>query len=319
MQNEYKLSIITVNYNGLDDTCALIESIPFNENMEVIVIDNASKQDEASIIAQRYPFIKTIRTVKNLGFAGGNNVGIKEAKGKYLFLINNDTVFKEFNVDSLINKLESSPKIGIVCPKIRFAWGINPIQYAGYTVLSKITVRNQAIGFGEEDKSQFNTAHPTPYAHGAAMLIKREAIEKVGLMPEDYFLYYEEIDWSMMFTRAGYGIWYDPTGTIYHKESQSTGQDSPLRTYYITRNRLLLVKRNWQGIYKYLAYCYLTCIVAPRDIIKHTLKGRHDLSKAVCKGVWDFMSNVPLGQRTHATNGTQECSMFNVQCSMFNN
>ena len=292
MQNECNISIITVNYNGLDDTCALIESIPFNENMEVIVIDNASKQDEASIIAQRYPYIKTIRTNKNLGFAGGNNVGIKEAKGKYLFLINNDTFFKEFNVDSLINELESSSKIGIVCPKIRFAWGINPIQYAGYTPLSKITVRNQAIGFGEEDKSQFNTAHPTPYAHGAAMLIKREAIEKVGLMPEDYFLYYEEVDWSMMFTRAGYKIWYNPACTIYHKESQSTGQDSPLRTYYITRNRLLLVKRNWQGIYKYLAYCYLICIVASRDIIKHTLKNRLDLSKAVCKGVWDFMFNI---------------------------
>ena len=279
--------------------------------MEVIVVDNASKQDEASIIAQRYPYIKIIRTDKNLGFAGGNNVGIKEAKGKYIFLINNDTVFKEFNVDSLINRLESSPKIGIVCPKIRFAWGTNLIQYAGYTPLSKITVRNQAIGFNEEDKGQYDTAHSTPYAHGAAMLIKRETIEKVGLMPEDYFLYYEEIDWSMMFTRAGYEIWYDPACTIYHKESQSTGQDSPLRTCYITRNRLLLVKRNWQGIYKYLAYCYLTCIVSSRDIIKHTLKGRHDLSKAVCKGVWDFMFNVPLGRRTLATNGMQECSMFN--------
>lgn len=288
MQNEYKLSIITVNYNGLDDTCALIESIPFNETMEVIVIDNASKQDEASIIAQRYPYIKSIRTDKNLGFAGGNNVGIKEAKGKYLFLINNDTVFKEFDVESLINRLESSPKIGIVCPKIRFAWGTNPIQYAGYTPLSKITVRNEAIGFGEEDHGQYDTTHPTPYAHGAAMLIKREAIEKVGLMPEDYFLYYEEIDWSMMYTKSGYEIWYDPACTIYHKESQSTGQDSPLRTYHITRNRLLLVKRNWQGIYKYLAYCYLTCIVAPRDIIKYTLKGRFNLSKAVFKGVVDF-------------------------------
>jgi len=299
LQNEYKLSIITVNYNGLKDTCALIESIPFNESLEVRVVDNASKQDEASIIQKQFPQVKVIRSEKNLGFAGGNNVGIKEAKGKYLLLINNDTVFKEFNVDSLIKRLESSPQIGMVCPKIRFEWGTNPIQYAGYTPLSKISVRNQAIGFGEEDKGQYDTAHSTPYAHGAAMLIKREAIEKVGFMPEDYFLYYEEIDWSMMFTKADYEIWYDPACTIYHKESRSTGQDSPLRTYYITRNRLLLVKRNWQGIYKYLAYCYLICLVAPRDIIKYILKSRLDLSKAVCKGVGDFM--------------------FNVQCSMFNN
>jgi GT2 family glycosyltransferase len=256
--------------------------------MEVIVVDNASKQDEASIIAQRYPHIKTIRTEKNIGFAGGNNVGIKEAKGKYIFLINNDTIFKEFNVDSLINRLESFPQVGIVCPKIRFAWETNLIQYAGYTPLSKIMVRNQAIGFGEEDHGQYDTARPTPYAHGAAMLIKREAINKVGLMPEDYFLYYEEIDWSMMFTRAGYEIWYEPACTIYHKESQSTGQDSPLRTYNITRNRLLLVKRNWQGIYKYLAYCYLTCIVAPRNVLKYALKCKNDHLKAVINGIYDF-------------------------------
>ena len=292
MPNECRLSIITVNYNGLKDTCALIESISFNENMEVIVVDNASKQDEASIIQKQFPQVKVIRSEKNLGFAGGNNLGIKKSKGKYLFLINNDTIFKEFNVNSLINRLEYSPNIGIVCPKIRFTWGTKPIQYTGYTPLSKITVRNQAIGYCEEDKGQYDAPHPTPYAHGAAMLTKREAIEKVGLMPEDYFLYYEELDWSMMFTRAGYKIWYDPDCTIYHKESQSTGQDSPLRTYYITRNRLLLVKRNWHGIYKYLAYCYLTCFVTPRDIIKYTLKGRLDLSKAACKGLCTFHSSL---------------------------
>lgn len=285
MRQGCELSIITVNFNGLNDTCALIESIPFNENMEVIVVDNASKENEASVIQKRYPLVKTIRSDKNLGFAGGNNLGIKAAKGKYLFLINNDTIFKDFSIQALIDRLKSSPNIGVVCPKIRFVWNNNPIQYAGYTPLSNITVRNRAIGYGEEDKGQYDTSHPTPYAHGAAMLIKREALEKVGLMPECYFLYYEEIDWSMIFTHTGYEIWYEPACTIYHKESQSTGQSSPLRTYYITRNRLLLVKRNWQGIYKWLAYCYLTCIVAPRDIIKYLLKGKWNLSLAVFKGI----------------------------------
>ena len=244
LQNECKISIITINYNGIKDTCELIDSIPFKENMEVIVVDNASIQNEASVISEKYPQVKVIRSPKNLGFAGGNNLGIKEAKGKYILIINNDTYFKEFNIDALIERLESSDRIGIVCPKLRFAWGSNPIQFAGYTSLTNITVRNQALGFGEEDKGQYDTALPTPYAHGAAMLIKREAINKVGLMPECFFLYYEEIDWSMMFTRAGYEIWYDPACTVYHKESQTTGQNSPLRTYYITRNRLLLVKRN---------------------------------------------------------------------------
>ena len=286
MLNACRLSIITINYNGLKDTCELIDSIPFNNNMEVIVVDNASKEDEASIIFKRYPQVKVIRSKKNLGFAGGNNLGIREAKGDYILLINNDTYFKEFNIAPLIKRLKSSDIIGIVCPKLRFAWGNNPIQYAGYTPLTNITLRNNAIGFGEEDKGQYDTAHPTPYAHGAAMLIKREAIEKVGLMPECFFLYYEEIDWSMMFTRTGYEIWYDPCCTVYHKESQTTGQNSPLRTYYITRNRLLLVKRNYKGISKYLSYIYLIGIVAPRDIVKYAHQGRFDLVKSVCRGLF---------------------------------
>ena len=286
------VSIITINYNGLKDTCELIETIPSNDSLEVIVVDNASHNQEADIISQKFPHVKVIRSDKNLGFAGGNNLGIKAAQGRYLFLVNNDTIFKDFNIQSLINRAESSDKIGVVCPKIRFAWKPQPIQFAGYTELSMITIRNRAIGFGEEDHGQYNTAHSTPYAHGAAMLIKREAIEKVGLMPECYFLYYEELDWSMMFTRADYQIWYEPKCTIYHKESQATGQNSPLRTYYITRNRLLLVRRNWKGLSKYLSYCYLTGLVAPKDILKFTLQGRMDLVKAVIKGVCHCHSSI---------------------------
>lgn len=284
-----EVSVITINYNGLEDTCALIETIPFNENMEVIVVDNASKNQEADLIAQRYPLVKVIKSERNLGFAGGNNLGIQAAQGRYLFLINNDTIFKEFNIQALIDRLESRPDIGIVCPKIRFAWDNNPIQFAGYSKLSRITVRNYAIGFNEEDHGQYDTAHPTPYAHGAAMFIKREAIKKAGLMPECYFLYYEEIDWSMMFTRAGYQIWYDPQCTIFHKESQTTGQHSPLRTYYLTRNRLMLVQRNPLEFNKSLAYIYLIVIVTLRDMLKYTLSTRFDLLRATLHGLWDFI------------------------------
>ena len=290
MPQECELSIFTVNYNGLKDTCALIDSITFNEDMEVIAVDNSSEKDEANVLQERYPNIKVIRSEKNLGFAGGNNLGIKAAKGKYLYLINNDTVFKDFNPQALIKRLESSPKIGMVCPKIRFAWDNYPIQFAGYTPLSPITIRNKAIGFGEEDKGQYDVAHQTAYAHGAAMMLKREVIDKVGFMPECYFLYYEELDWSMMMTRAGYEIWYEPASTIYHKESQTTGQNSPLRTYYITRNRILLVKRNWSGPTKYLSYIYLMSIVAIRDIIKYALQGQFGLANAVIKGIFNVQS-----------------------------
>lgn len=284
------ISIITVNYNGFYDTCELIDTLPLNDDsLEVIVIDNASEKNEALLIEARYPNVKAIRSNTNLGFAGGNNLGINAATGKYLFFINNDTIIKDFNINVLINRLESSNEIGMVCPKIRFAWEDNPIQFAGYTKLSRITLRNKAIGFGEKDMGQHNTPHPTPYAHGAAMLVKREALEKVGKMPECYFLYYEEYDWSIMFRRAGYEIWYEPLFTIYHKESKSTGQNSPLKTYYITRNRLLLARRNEKTYIKYIIYCYLIGIVALRDILKYSISGNFKLAAATTKGIINFL------------------------------
>ena len=176
----------------------------------------------------------------------------------------------------------------MVCPKIKFTWGDNPIQFTGYTPLSRITLRNQPIGCGEPDCGQYDAPHPTPYAHGAAMVVKREVIEKAGLMPECYFLYYEELDWSMMIRRAGYDIWYEPSFTVYHKESQTTGQSSPLKSYYMTRNRLLFAKRNTISPEKQLTYIYLIGVVAVRDILKYTIQRRFDLVKATIKGVRDF-------------------------------
>ena len=289
MLQEYELSIITVNYNGLNDTCALIDTITFSDDMEVIVVDNGSTVDEAVIISQRFPQVRAIRSEKNLGFAGGNNLGLKVARGQYLYLINNDTVFHEFQVQPLIDRLQSSPQIGMVCPKIRFAWDDCPIQFAGYTPLTAITHRNRSIGYGEADHGQYDVAHPTPYAHGAAMMVSRRALDQVGLMPECYFLYYEELDWSLMFTRAGYEIWYEPACTIDHKESRTTGTDSPLKTYYITRNRLLFANRNSQGLQRWLSYVYLMVVVGTRDLAVHLFRGRIDLVKATLRGLRDFI------------------------------
>lgn len=286
MRQECRLSIITVNYNGLKETCALIDSIPAGDtSTEVIVVDNASANDEADILANRYPHIRVIRSKRNLGFAGGNNLGIRASKGRYLYFVNNDTEFKTFNIDPLIARLESSDTIGMVCPKIRFFLSPQLIQFAGYTPLTRITMRNKSIGYGEQDHGQYDTAHPTPYAHGAAMLARREAIEKTGLMPENYFLYYEELDWSMMFRRAGYEIWYEPAAEIFHKESQTTGPNSPTRTFYIIRNRLLFVRRNVKGICKPLSYIYIIGVAALRDVIKYTLNRRPDLARATIRGI----------------------------------
>ena len=286
------LSIITINYNGLKDTCELIETLPLEDkSIEVIVVDNASTQDEATVIEQRYQHIKVIRSKENLGFAGGNNLGIKVAQGKYLLFLNNDTLLEPQISDfrHLISRLEMSPNIGMVCPKIKFSWGSQLIQFAGYTSLSPITMRNKAIGCGEIDHGQYDTAHLTPYAHGAAMMVKREVIEQAGVMPECYFLYYEELDWSMMIHRAGYEIWYEPACTVFHKESQTTGQNSPLRTFYITRNRLLFTQRNQQGMTKHISYLYLISLVATRDILKYLFLRRMDLVRATIRGIVSFI------------------------------
>lgn len=303
MEEKKILSIITINYNGLKDTCELMDTLPLdNTSIEVIVVDNASLQDEATIIEQRYPQVKVIRSHKNLGFAGGNNLGIEASCGKYLYFINNDTLFDcqevlhkrtrnsmPSDLKALVDRLEYDPLIGIVCPKIRFSWEHRPIQYAGYTLLTRITLRNHAIGYNEADYGQYDTAHSTPYAHGAAMMVKREVIDKVGMMPTCFFLYYEELDWSMMIRRAGYTIWYDPASTIYHKESQTTGQASPLRTYYITRNRLLLVRRNSPLPWRYLSYLYLIFVASTKELLRFTMKRRFDLAKATLKGLWHFI------------------------------
>jgi hypothetical protein len=289
VQREFRLSIITINYNGLKDTCALLKSIPRTEGIEIIVVDNASATDEASAIESAFPDVCVVRSRQNLGFAGGNNLGYRHSHGRYLYFINNDTEFKDdANIDFLIARLESSDNIGVVCPKIRFFWEDNPIQFAGYTPLSTVTLRNRAIGFGEKDHGQYDVPHPTPYAHGAAMLCKREAIEKAGVMPECYFLYYEELDWSMMFRRTGYELWYDPSATIYHKESQTTGQGSPLRTYYITRNRLLFARRNISMPKRYLTFIYLIFLVAVRDTARSMFGRRANLAKATLRGIVGF-------------------------------
>jgi hypothetical protein len=287
-----KLSFITVNYNGLADTCALIDTLPQRPDMEVVVVDNGSRVDEAQLIAQRYPYVVTIRSKANLGFAGGNNLGIRQAKGQFLFFVNNDTEVRVDDVaglELLMKRLEENPRIGMACPKIRFAWEPYPIQFAGYTPLSCVTMRNAAIGAGEDDHGQYDTPHPTPYAHGAAMMVRRDALDRVGPMPECYFLYYEELDWSMLFRRAGYDIWYDPCFTIYHKESRTTGQASPLKAYYITRNRLLFARRNTPLSERFLTYAYLIGLVAVRDIVRHALHARVAHVKATLRGIADFL------------------------------
>jgi GT2 family glycosyltransferase len=292
MSNNKLISIISVNYNGLQDTLEMIESIIANVSVhyEIIVVDNASRTDETIIIKERYPQVVTIRSEKNLGFAGGNNLGVKAAKGEYLFFLNNDTIVKDDSFQYLINRLESSPKIGAVSPKIKFAWEPCNIQFAGYTRLSGITLRNSLIGFMSADNAMYSHPAATPYIHGAAFMIKREVVQKAGLMPELFFLYYEELDWSERIAQAGYELWYEPQATVYHKESKSTGAQSPLKVFYMTRNRLIYAVRNRKGIIKNLSIVYQLLIAVPKQNFVYLLGGKFPLIQASFNGIKVFFN-----------------------------
>ena len=279
------------SYNGIKDTIELVKSIQstiHSVSYEIIVIDNASNRNEAEEIQDLFPNITCIRSEINLGFSGGNNIGIRASKGDFLFFINNDTIIEEDNLTKLLDRFEYDTRIGGLSPKIRFNTEPRNIQYAGFTPLSKITLRNSCIGFGKDDDGSFDQAHPTPYLHGAAMLVKREIIESVGEMPEIYFLYYEEVDWSTQITKNGYTLWYDPSFTVFHKESQSTGQNSPLKNYYMTRNRLLYAYRNLPRLTCIASILYQLTISTGKNIIYNLLSGNKKNINAAIQGTIDF-------------------------------
>lgn len=290
MRMKPELSIISVNYNGFVHTCEMIESVREHLTVpyELIIVDNGSAVNEAEEIGKRFPDVTVIRSEKNLGFAGGNNLGIDAAGGKYLLFLNNDTIVPDDSLGLLCETLDRDPSAAAVCPKIKFAFPPYNIQFAGYTPLTRITIRNSLKGFDKPDDGSYDAPSVTPYAHGAAMMVKRSVIDGVGRMPEIYFLYYEELDWSEMMTRAGYRILYDPGCTIYHKESAATGQGSPLRTYYLARNRMLFGWRNRKGLPRYLTLLYQMFVVSLRNTLVWGMRGDFRLCAAQWKGVAAF-------------------------------
>lgn len=291
MQNpQPDISVITVNYNGFRDTCEFIDSwiaIVMSVSYEIIVIDNGSITNEALLLQAKYPSIQTIRSDRNKGFAGGINLGIEAAQGKYLFLLNNDILIVKDTLPALIDRLASSHKIAGVSPLIRDYTEPHTIQYAGYTKLSPIALRNRAIGRGKINKDDY-PARRTPYLHGAAMLLKKKVIDRLGPMPEEYFLYYEELDWCTYMTMDGYELWYDPAFEVWHKDSSSTGKNSPLQCYYLSRNRLLYAYRNIFDWKLDLSILYQVAIVCPKNILVALGKGEKEIAKAHWEGTKAF-------------------------------
>lgn len=288
------VSVISVNYNQAALTCAMVASLRkiTYPNIEIIVVDNASPSDDPELILDFFPEVKLIRSEKNLGFAGGNNLGIAKAKGKYLLFLNNDTEVAPDFIEPLVELFENNVKAGIASPKIIFYGTDNIIQYAGSTGINPWTGRSKGIGSQEKDLGQHNTSAQTALADGAAMMVPRRVINQVGLMPEMYFLYYEELDWCEMIKRAGFTCHYIANSTIYHKESMSVGKVSVLKTYYMNRNRLLFIRRNITG-WPFWSSTFIFLIAAiPKKALQFSLRLQGEHLKALGRGLWWNFTNL---------------------------
>ncbi|MFA5419837.1 MAG: glycosyltransferase family 2 protein, partial [Bacteroidales bacterium] len=256
---------------------------------EVFVVDNASPDDNPDYIKKQFPWTTLIKTDRNLGFAGGNNAALPFCKGKYILFINNDTEVEPGFLEPLVNLLESNREIGMVSPRIQYFHSEKVLQFAGFTPFNMVTTRNFAVGFGKQDKGQYNDTRETGSIFGAAMLIPMRVIEEVGMMADVYFLYYEEHDWAAHIKKAGYKIYYCGASLVLHKESISTVKNSPFQIYYLTRGRILFARRNTQGITKILSFLYLNFVTLPKITISFLLQRRPDLIRAYWKAVvWNI-------------------------------
>ena len=286
------VSIITINYNQAELTRQFLESARglTYPNYEIIVVDNASVQPlQESINTDAFPFLRVIRTETNVGFTGGNNVGMEAARGDYFFIVNNDTELSPTLLDELLKPFAGNKQIGVVCPKIRFFDTPQLVQYAGYNPINLYTGTATAIGYNQVDDGRFDRPHSTYFAHGCAMLVRRAVVEQVGRFAERFFLYYEELDWSQRIRDAGYLIYYQPSATILHKESGSVGQHSPLKTYYLTRNRILFMRRHCSPIQRLIFYLFFGLCVFPKHMASYVISGQLKHATAFLKGTaWNF-------------------------------
>lgn len=297
-----RVSIISINYNQLQVTCELLCSLKTVSypDVEIIIVDNFSEEDPAPVIARLYPGVKLIRSERNLGFAGGNNLGIKAATGKYLLFLNNDTEVDPDFLQPLVSLFETNAQAGVASSKLIYHNSGNIIQYAGSTCINPFTGRSKRTGYMEKDNGQYDKLCETDLAHGAAMMVPKKIIDEIGLMPEFFFLYYEEVDWCESIKAAGYKIYFVPDSKVYHKESMSVGKNSTLKTYYMTRNRLLFMRRHTRGAIKLLWLIFFITFSLPKNALTYFFQsGDHT------RAFWQALAwNI-----THLSNG-QKLKLF---------
>jgi GT2 family glycosyltransferase len=226
------LSIIIVSYNTRDLLRQCLRSLPWQSNYEVIVVDNASKDDSSKMVIQDFPDARFIQMQHNTGFAKANNAGIKVSRGTYVMLLNSDTEVNAQGLEILIDFLDSTPAAGAVTPKVMLPDGSldlachrgMPTPWNAITYFAKLEQLLPSVslfsGYHQTYKD-FDKVHPIDATAATALIVKKSVIDEVGDLDERFFLYGEDLDWCKRITDAGYGIYYHPGATILHHKSAS--------------------------------------------------------------------------------------------------
>ncbi len=247
------VSIIVLHYNGLEDTLACLRSLEHltYPNYNIVIVDNASVDAAAAAIRGAHPNWPLIETGANLGFTGGNNVGIEyalEHGADYVLLLNNDTIVAPDFLDVMIEVMENDPTIGVSGPMIYYHEAPDTIWSAGGAI-DWTHGTTTMIGLNQDDKSQYGLSpRPVDFVTGCALLASRKVWQEAGLLDDKFFMYYEETEWCVRAHRAGYKVVHIPTAMIWHKISIEDRATSPRTYYYMTRNRLLFLNRTQAGL-----------------------------------------------------------------------
>ena len=290
-----KVFIIILNWNGWKDTVECLESLKKIDypNYQIVLVDNGST-DESVLQLEKFCLekIKFLFLNSNLGFAGGNNVGIKHAlenQADYILLLNNDTTVEPDFLTQLIKTAESDKKIGMLGPKINFYDHKDRIWFLGGKI-NRLLNKGTHLYYDQIDSVENlpNELFEVDYFTGCALLIKKEVIEKIGLMWDGYFLYYEDTEWNLKAKKNGWRIIVAPKAKIYHKASRSTKEGSFSYIYYHARNGLYLAKRNGSFLIRFCAYLNSFWILIKQIIKFIFIPKKRIWAKAVMKGIGDF-------------------------------
>lgn len=252
-----QVTVVVLNWNGLRDTLECLESLSHLDypRYRVVVVDNGSTDGSPAAIRARFPEMEVIETGENLGYAGGNNVGLRYALAQgadYVLLLNNDTEVAPDMLRRLVEAAEGAPGVGVAGPTICYHDRPEIIWSAGGGI-DRRRGRTWMIGLDEPDDGRFG-AEPreVDFVTGCAMLVRAAALREAGLLDERFFMYYEEVEWCARIRRAGYRIIHVPTAKMWHKIFPQAQSDSALVHYYMSRNRLLFLRLTGAGVRSWL-------------------------------------------------------------------